>query len=456
MSTLDLRYNVDVIVNISQISAIRKMFDFMLIMGSSAVIPTAERVRTYYTAAEMLEDGWVGTEPEYVAANLAFSQAVPPTRVAIGKWDSTVGAVTSLTLAEGGSGYHQNDILTVVQTGGSGCTAVVTAVNNTGKVISFDVLTPGEGYIIGTGLATTVSSSGGTGCTVSVASITETVVQAAAACRAANSEWYALVVCGQKSNAANILALAAWAETATPSTMYCFNTDLIDVPTSSTTDVLSQLKALNYTQTFGQYCTYADQPDAVAGIVGYAMGQMTGALANSAYTLNFKTVVGLVVESLTSTQFANIIGKRGNVYVNRGEYYNWLQNGNMVNGSYFDERIYLDKMANDIQLSVADLFNQVPKVPQTEAGVAQIVAVINVVMNDAVRVGFVAPGKWLGQTIMNLKNGDTLPNGFLVQSEPIASQSKADRDARKSPPIYVAAKLAGAIHSVVIRVDVDR
>lgn len=456
MATLDLRYNVDVIINISRMSAFRKAFDLMCIIGSSTIIPTGERIRTYFTAAEMLEDGWVGTEPEYVAANSAFSQPIPPRRIAIGRWDTTVGAITGVAIAADGSGYAVGDVLTVVQSGGSLGTLQVDAVSATGEVLEVSILTRGSAYTTATGLSTTVVPSGGTGCTINITSVTETVVQAAAACRAANSEWYAMVFCGQKSSATNILALAAWAETATPSTMYCFNTDLADVPTSSTADIFSQLKALNYGQTFGQFCTKAEQPNAVAGIVGYAMGQMTGVLANSAYTLNFKTITGLTTEALTTTQFNNIVGKRGNVYINRGEYYDWLQNGNMFDGSFFDERIYLDKMANDIQLSVADLFNQVPKVPQTEAGVTQIVSVINVVMESAVRVGFVAPGKWLGQAIMNLAYGDTLPKGYLVQSELISAQAKADRDARKSPPIYVAAKLAGAIHSVVIRVDVDR
>lgn len=51
---------------------------------------------------------------------------------------------------------------------------------------------------------------------------------------------------------------------------------------------------------------------------------------------------------------------------------------------------------------------------------------------------------------------DTLPGGYLIQSEPIDSQSQADRDARKAPPIYVSLKLAGAIHHVTISVDVNR
>ena len=459
MLTLDLRYNVDVIINISKLSAFRKAFDLMLIIGSSTVIGTTERIRTYTSAADMKYDGWVGTEPEYIAASLAFSQPIPPRRISIGRMSLVAGEIGAynVSTANKGTGYNVGDVLTVVQAGGSGATLQVLSVTG-GAVTSVALLTKGAAYTVASGLSTTVSPSGGTGCKVDITavSVVETAVEAATACRSANSEWYALVVCGQKSNSATIQLLAAWAESATPSTLYAFNTDEATAKTSSTADIFSVLKALGYKQTFGQYSTSTSQPDCVAGIIGYAMGQMVGGLRNSAYTLNFKSITGLTTEVITTTQFGYISGKNGNVYVNRGEFYNWLQNGTMVDGSYFDERIYLDKLANDIQLNVADLFNQVPKVPQTESGVTQIISTIIVAMEQAVRVGFVAPGKWLGQAILNLAYGDTLPKGYLVQSEPIADQAKADRDARKSPPIYVAAKLAGAIHSVVIRVDVDR
>jgi len=73
-----------------------------------------------------------------------------------------------------------------------------------------------------------------------------------------------------------------------------------------------------------------------------------------------------------------------------------------------------------------------------------------------VRRGFLAPGQWNGQNILNLSTGDMLPKGYLVQAEPVASQAQADREARKCPPIYVAIKEAGAIHSLLIGVYVNR
>ena len=42
------------------------------------------------------------------------------------------------------------------------------------------------------------------------------------------------------------------------------------------------------------------------------------------------------------------------------------------------------------------------------------------------------------------------------RSEAIDDQSQADRDARKSPPIYICVKLAGSIEFVTIEVYVNR
>ena len=128
----------------------------------------------------------------------------------------------------------------------------------------------------------------------------------------------------------------------------------------------------------------------------------------------------------------------------------------MSDGTSFDEILNLDMLCNTIQLNVMDLLYQSKKIPQTEAGVASIVNVINVGCNEFVNTGFIAPGKWNGNKCLNLKNGDYLTAGYLVQSEAVDDQSQADRDARKAPPIYVCCKLAGAIEFVTIQVNVNR
>lgn len=73
------------------------------------------------------------------------------------------------TPTAGGTGYSANDILTI-SAGGTGATARVLTVD-TGAVTSVRLLTGGSGYTTGTGKATTVAPSGGTGCTLNITSV---------------------------------------------------------------------------------------------------------------------------------------------------------------------------------------------------------------------------------------------------------------------------------------------
>jgi hypothetical protein len=207
----------------------------------------------------------------------------------------------------------------------------------------------------------------------------------------------------------------------------------------------------------GQYST-ADA-DAIVSIVGWAMGAMTGT-ANSAYTLAYKSEVGVLaenaVQNFTTNKVNAVKGFNGNVYINRGSYYNIFEEGKVFDGSWFDEIIYLDKFKNDCQLAIMDLLVQNNKLPQTESGMGRIKNAIKTECESLNNIGFIAAGVWKSNDMLDLKYGDTLPRGYLIQSEPINDQSQADRDARIAPPIYVSLKLAGAIHHVTVQVDVNR
>ena len=279
----------------------------------------------------------------------------------------------------------------------------------------------------------------------------ETFVEAAEACRTANAEWY-VIVCPDAAKADHLL-LAAWAEAASTSTVCAFTTSDADCITNVSTDIFSLLKALSYKRTIGQYSTQSSV--AIVAIMGYAMGANNG-LANSAYTLKFKGEVGITVEDLTATQVGYLDGKYANVYLNYGNYYNIFQQGYMANGYFFDEVLNLDMLRNDIQLNLMDLLYATTKVPQTDAGQAQLLLECNNACQLAVERGFLAPGTWTGVTVLDLSYGDTLPNGYLCQSKSYSTQSTADRQARKSMPIYICIKEAGAVHNIVIGVYVNR
>ncbi|MBP2167728.1 hypothetical protein J2125_000920 [Erwinia toletana] len=84
--------NVDVIL--SPTAASGRNFGSLLILGSSTVIPLAERVRLYSAAEDIGAD--FGTDSaEYAAAAIYFAQSPAPTEVYIGRWAKTLADAES-------------------------------------------------------------------------------------------------------------------------------------------------------------------------------------------------------------------------------------------------------------------------------------------------------------------------------------------------------------------------
>jgi hypothetical protein len=278
---------------------------------------------------------------------------------------------------------------------------------------------------------------------------TETITEALIDCRSKNTDWYGVIVCGAIK--ADIQLAAAYAETASPKAVLFYTTADADVLTDTEGNIFELLKGLSYTRSIGLYSTTAD---AAAAVMGYAMGANTR-LANSAYTLAYKTLVGVTVDDLSSTEVTTIKSNNGNVYISRGNTYTLFENGVVSDGTFFDEIINTDMLANDIQLGIIDLLTSTSKVPQTEDGVTLIVNSITDACEDAVSRGFLAPGIWTAATFKGINTGDMLPNGYAILSDSINSQNAADRANRLAPNIYVLCKLAGAIHTINIQIMVN-
>lgn len=284
----------------------------------------------------------------------------------------------------------------------------------------------------------------------------ETMLQAITACREAHYDWYVVVPCAELTVQQHLDNMA-YTNACTPDTVYAFTSKAAEDLQGGDGSIFKNAKDLKYRRTIGIYSTKHD--DAIAGIMAYAMGMMTGTI-NSAFTLKFKGINGVTTENSEAAIAVSAVDKlkkqNGNIYVNRGFYYNMFEEGTMADGTFFDEIIYLDKLKNDCQLALMDLFVQNAKIAQTEGGMTRIHNALNGVLKDYQRIGYLETGVWRGDTILGLKYGDTVNNGYLVQSEPIAEQNQADRENRIAPPIYIALKLAGAIHSAVVQIDVNR
>lgn len=366
--TLPLSDAVDVAVSVGPVNSIRSVFNVALIIGQSKIISKEDRVKTYSKMGDMTLDGWTGKEPEYLAAQLYFSQVPKPTKIVIGVWDKE----------------------------------------------------------------------------------NESAVQAMTACREKNEEWYIGYVCGV--NDSEIIELAKYADSATPSCIYAYTTSSQDVLDNKEGNLVENLKKEGVRRTIGQFST---TENAIMAIMGYAMAANTQT-AGSAYTLKFKQEIGVKAENLTSTQVNILKNNNCNVYVNRGSYYNLFEDGVLADGTPFDEVLNLDILTNNIQRAVINALQTSSKIPQTDSGMDNLLNHITSPLEKARNIGFIAPGIWNTASILSVNTGDTLPRGYLILADSIDEQSQADREARKSPPIYILAKLAGAIEAVSIRVYVNR
>jgi len=113
-------------------------------------------------------------------------------------------------------------------------------------------------------------------------------------------------------------------------------------------------------------------------------------------------------------------------------------------------------MAIEIQTAIFNvLYTSPTKIPQTDAGMAIITNAIASVLQAFVNNGLLAPGVWNSNGFGQIVEGQTLPNGFYIFCPSVSMQTEAQRASRVSPPIQIAAKLAGAVQTVDVLITVN-
>lgn len=473
---LPLNIIVDLTVITSSPQVASPTFNTGLIIGPSAAIPSFgvnPRLRIYLASTfsgAMISDGFTINSPEYIAAQMYFSQQPQPQRLAIGRQDLTAISAVDITSGAGGSNYVVGDILTVVQSGASNGQLQVGAVGTSGSVTQLNIIvgSQGTGYAIATGL--TVTGGTGSGLQIDIIAIGESYLQAAIVCRSVDSTWYPFMVTdGQPSDD---LALSTWTQSQI-GTVYLGNNQELSVLNGVANNTLSQIYGANNSRTWMQYATtqnglFPNQVYFTAAVMGQMMAS-NSQLANSAFTEKFSggvPLVGVFTEPLSSTQIANIEGStpaqgpNGNLYLNYANAFNVLEQGTMMAPSvFFDQVLGRDILASNIQFNIMNLLTSRPKVPQTDAGQQLIIQAIEAALNQAILVGYIASsGVWQGQPInvgAGLSTGQSLPQGFLVLTPKYSQVSQASIAARQAPPVYVAFIEAGAVHFVTIAVLVQ-
>ena len=480
---------VNVQIVMSPIAAALRNFGALLVLGSSAVIDTSERVRQYTLLTAVAQD-FGTTAPEYLAAALFFSQSPQPSILYIGRWAQTATA-----------GLLHGVILTVAQqvianftavtTGGmkitidgtlktlaalnfSGATnlnavaaIVTTALAGAGTVTWNAGYSRFEVVSATTGIASVVSVASAPGSGVDVSGllglaspavpVAGIAAESLASCVVAqtNRDWYGLQVVAPGVAAADHLAVAAYIEGVSPSRVYGITTqDQATLDVTQTSDIASQLKALNYKRTFTQYSSSSAY--AAASLYGRAF-TVDFTANNSTITLKFKQEPGIAAELLNEAQAAALKAKNCNVFVQYNNSTAIIQEGVMANGYFFDEVHGTDWLQNQVQTDVYNLlYTSTTKIPQTDAGINQILTTIENSLDGAVNNGLLAPGLWNAAGFGQLLRGQFLSKGYYTYAPPVAAQSQADREARKAPTIQVAAKLAGAVHFANVVINVNR
>ena len=223
------------------------------------------------------------------------------------------------------------------------------------------------------------------------------------------------------------------------------------VTAGNTTAIGSVIQATTNSRAFGLFDLASANPYGVlAAFADAATVDFSG--SNTAITLMFKQLAGVSISNISTTQKTTLDGKNYNYYVSVGGN-PMLMKGVMSDGSYFDQVQGLDWLANAIQASVfAGLYGS-KKVPQTDRGMASIMHWIEVVLQQGVRNGLLAPGVWNAAGVGQIATGQYLDKGYYAWCDTVNNQSQATRQTRIAPPVTILAKGAGALQGINIQIN---
>lgn len=467
----------------------------LLVLGTSSVIDPTERMRTYSELSAIATDFGANSD-EYRCAVLWFQQAPQPTQLQIGRWvNAAIGgglrgaplppsaqllsnftaittgafryqkdgaALSAVTGLNFSAATNLNGVAAILQAAMAGVTVqwnstldrfefTSQTTGTTGAISFFQEPTAGVDV---SGLLGARAADAASGAYTFAGQLAETALQAVSLFDDQfGQSWYAVTIPATTDD--EKVAVAGFIQGTTNKHIFGVSTQntgsLVAV---TTTDIGSRLRALGYTRTMTQYSS--SSANSVVSALARLLTTNYGG-NNTVITLKFKQEPGIVAESLSTSQANVLRDKNINVFVNYANETAILQEGVMANGEFTDTIVGTDWLAVTIQRELYNLlYTSTTKIPQTDQGQALLNTAVEAVCSQGVVNGLLAPGVWNSGGFGQLKQGEFLPKGYYVYAASFASQFTADRAARRSMPIQVAAKLAGAIHSVDVIVNVNQ
>jgi hypothetical protein len=403
---------------------------------------------TFVAASPTGNQVLIGASANATATNLqVFLAASTDTNISKANYsvNAAVVTVTYKTVGTGGNAFTLAKSSTNITVSGATLTGGVNA-----SSVSF-LTAPGAGQDISGMLGMTATSSGA----YQASGVAAETALSAVTLFDTNygQQWYAVQVLGAADT--DYTAISSYIEATTTKHFHAVSTQEAGVLTStSTSDIAYELQQLGYNKTATQYSS--GNAYAAASLMGRILTTDYTA-NNTAITLMYKQEPGITAENLTATQINALEAKNCNVFAAYNNSTAIIEPGVCASGQFIDTIIGCDNLAVSIQTAVWNLlYTSTTKIPQTDAGMHLIATTIEKVCAQFVTNGFLAPGTWNTGGFGTLNQGDFLPKGFYVYAPPVSKQSVSDRAARKSVTFQVAAKLAGAVHSVNIQVNVNQ
>lgn len=493
---------IEVGVSLSAAGAQFFNFNSLLIMGESTVIHANERIRSYNSLEDVVND-FGTTVPEYFAAQRFFGQSPQPTQLYIGRWlqSATPGLLVGHALTRTQQALSN---FTAVSSGGFKITINGgSAVNVPSINLSGATTLPGVATLITAALATaSVAATCGwnaaqnqfvfvtslTGPTASIAVLTpptsgtdispllgcdagsnpnpvpgfasETSIQAVQALDALSTQWFAFSddACPDIVDAGHE-AIAAYFEASARPHIYGFTVgEAAATDSTQSTDIGSVLQAGGYKRTH-VFWSNVSSYSACGAFGDLLTTNLAG--SNTMPTVAYKQIIGEQPATLTDNQASVLDSKGYNYFAAYDNGVSIITNGWCVCSSPEANQVFIDEifgalaLANAIQTNYFNLLLTLPKLPQTDAGSHLGANAIEAALIMYVTNGYLAAGTWNAGGFGQLATGQFLPKGYYIYTPPIASQAQPSRVARQSVAYQIAAKTAGAIQSANIALTIN-
>lgn len=401
-----------------------------------AIVATGASSTSEQTLTGATLDGATGddvmAEPRFVTLTLSSHADWDATTAVLSGVDGNGNAITeNLSIPNGGNAtvtgtkrfLRVTSIVIPVQSGSGGTftvglRAIVTADGTSGTKV---VCTSTAGELNSYELVTT-NFAGMTTATTNPGIATDL-----AAILAADSDWYGLAL--DSNSSAEVQAAAAWTES--NKKLFGYTTsDQSHLSTGSVTALAYVLKNAGYLRTFGVWRAKIGTADActAAAWMGEEFPKDPGASS-----WGHKTLAGQSTDSLTDAQRQAIESYNLNHYTLLGDV-GVAYPGKVAGGEWIDVIRDLDSVRVNLAYDLADLLISNDRIPFTDAGISQVVAVVRARMQTSVTAGIFAD--------------DTT---FTVSAPRASSVSTTNRQNRVLPGVTFGARMAGSILNIQVR-----